>query len=426
MTDTAQAASTRRAVTLGAMASYIDGATMVSLGVSIVLFIPYFHLTSWMVGALISGLQFSFALGAAVGGRLGDVFGRRAVYTIDLLVYAAGVLAIILAPNSTVLFIAVIITGLAMGADVPTSMALVFEEANSGKRGSAVAYTQTLLLSGVIVTQLVGFAVADMGGLGGRLLFVHPFLVAVVVWFLRRGVGESAVWQKAIAQPGAHERRNLRAVFRKQHVVAMVSTSLFFVFAAMTPNTTGQFSAFFITTLSGASTRVATVVGLAAVVTGVLSAMVFQRYVDIPVARRTLFVIGLATFVVGPLVPVVADFSLWSVVVMLILTSIGGTCAGEAVYKVWTQEIFSTEIRSTTQGLTYGVSRFATAGFALLTPSLVTNSPAVIMEVLAGLAVVAGVIGLFWVPLLPRHGDIAVEESQETTSVDDEHHVTAQ
>ncbi|MFF0079145.1 MFS transporter [Streptomyces canus] len=398
------------------MASYIDGATMVSLGVAIVFFIPYFHLSSWMVGALVSGLQFAFAAGAAVGGRLGDLFGRRAVYTVDLLVYMAGVLVIILAPNSTVLFAGVIVTGLAMGADVPTSMALVFEEAEDGKRGSAVIFTQTLLLSGVIVTQLIGFAVADMDVLGGRLLFVHLFVVALVVWLLRRGVGESEVWLRVAAHPEADARRNLRAVFQKRHVVAMTSTSLFFVFAAMAPNTTGQFSAFFITTLSGASTRTATAVGLAAVIVGVLSSLLFQRYVDIPVGRRTLFVIGLATFVVGPLVPVAAGYSLWSVVAMLILTSVGGTCAGEALYKVWTQEIFSTEIRSTTQGLTYGVSRCATAGFALLTPSLVTNNPSVVMWVLSGLSVIAGVIGLVWIPRLPRHGDIGAAPVPRTVT----------
>ncbi|WP_427918742.1 MFS transporter [Streptomyces sp. cg40] len=404
MTDSPPLPRRKYTATLGGMASYIDGTTLVSLGTAVVLFRDQLHISAWGIGALVAALQLSFATGAVIGGRLGDLFGRRAVYSVDLLVYAAGALIIVLSPNQATLFTGVIVTGLAMGADVPTSLALVFEEADDGQGGSAVAYCQTLLLAGVVVTQIIGFVVADMGALGARLLFVHPLVVAIVVWILRRKVDESAAWEKACALPRAAERRNLKAVFSQTSGVAMVATALFYVATAMTPNTVGQFSTYLITTLSHSTTRTATVVGLLGVLVSVAAALLFQRLVDTP-GRGAVFALGLVTLVLGPLVCVIAGFSLWSVVVMMVIISIGSPCAGEGIYKVWTQEIFPTEIRGTAQGLTYGVARFATAGFSLLTPALATGSPTTLMLVLSGLSVLAAAVGLLWIPRLTRHGD---------------------
>lgn len=402
MKNTERAVRPRFTATLGGMASYIDGATIVTLGMSVVLFQQQLHLGTWSVGALSAALALSFATGAIVGGRLGDLLGRRAVYSADLLIYAAGVLTVIVSPNQAVLFTGIVVTGLAMGADVPTSLALVFEEARTGRQGAAVAYSQTLWLTGVGVTQIIGFAVADLGGLGARLLFAHLFVVAVVVWILRRGVAESALWERSRTAPGSIERRNAKAVFGKPHGVALVATALYFIISGVMPNTIGQFGAYLIVTLGHSTTRVFTLIGVATLVLGILIALLFQRVVDTS-ARTLFFVLGVATLVLGPLVPTLSHFTLASLVVLFLLNTIGGTWAGEGLYKVWTQEIFPTEIRSTAQGLTYGVTRYAMAAFGLFTPTLVANSPNLLMLILVGLGLAAAGIGLFWIPRLPRH-----------------------
>ena len=45
--------------------------------------------------------------------------------------------------------------------------------------------------------------------------------------------------------------------------------------------------------------------------------------------------------------------------------------AGEAMYKVWTQESILVEVRSSAQGLMNEISRIACALFAFVTPALV-------------------------------------------------------
>ena len=59
--------------------------------------------------------QVGAAVGAAIGGPLCDRYGRKAIYTYDLLVYMAGVLLAAFALNFTMLLAAFIITGLAVG-----------------------------------------------------------------------------------------------------------------------------------------------------------------------------------------------------------------------------------------------------------------------------------------------------------------------
>ncbi|WP_329319804.1 MFS transporter [Streptomyces sp. NBC_01262] len=391
------------------MASYLDGTTSVSVGVSIVLFNSIFHLNPWMIGVLVSGFQLAFAVGAIVGGRLGDVFGRRAVYSVDLLICAMAMLVIIIAPNPAVLVVGFVITGLALGADIPASVALVFEEASAGRRGSAVAMSQVFLFSGVVLTQFIGIGVSDLGGLGARLLFVHPVVVSLIVWFLRREMKESPAWEQAnvTVDARARRKRDLRLLLSQPYGSALIAITVFYVFSSVSGNITGQYSTYLITTISKSTVLTATIVSVGTTLLLIAAGVAFQRLVDRTAARRVLFVLGTALTAVGSLVPVTAGFSLWSVVVMLCATGVGFAWAGEGLFRVWTQEIFPTEIRSTSQGLTYGIGRFAIAGYGVFVPALAATGPTALMVVMAACGAVTALLGLLWIPQLTRARSVA-------------------
>ncbi|MEU9448659.1 MFS transporter [Streptomyces sp. NPDC048277] len=396
-----------RTATLGGMASYLDGATIVTVGMSSVILQKHFGLSTWSVGALNSLLMFMFATGAVVGGRLGDVLGRRAVYSVDLVVYAVGVLTVLLAPDQAWLFAGVIITGLAMGADVPTSLALMAEEAAEGRQSSTVAYAQTLWLAGVAVTQIIGYFVGDMGMTGAQIMFGHLLVVAIVVWVLRRGVSESADWQRSRTDPAAG--RDLRAAFRKPYGIGLLATGLYFVISGIMPNAIGQFGAFLVVNLGHSTIQVFSLIGWGTMVVGIAVALLFQRLADSS-TRRVLLVVGLVSLAAGPLAAIAGGYSLTSLVVLFIANTIAGTWAGEGLYKVWSQEIFPTGIRSTAQGLTFGAARYVMAVFGLFTPTLVQDTPTLFMGILIALGAVATVVGLLWLPRLPKHGLRAGED----------------
>lgn len=396
--------------TLGGMASFLDIATMLVVGLSVILLQDDLSLTATEIGIISATLTFSFATGSLVGGRLGDVFGRKGVYMVDLLVFAAGTLFLVFAPNFVVLMIGIVITGLAMGIDMPTSLALVFEEAREGQRGAAVVWTNTLWLFSGLITQLLGFAVSGMGGLGGRILFGYLFVVAMTVWLLRRAVPESATWIKS-KQAGV-TRNGLRELFRGRSRIALITTLLFYAFGGLAINTFGQFTTFFVVNLAGSTVRTATILGMVTSVLGILTSLVFQRYVDSS-RRNGLIVIGIVALLIMSLVPAIFNFSLPSVMIASILAPIGGTLAGEGLYKVWTQELFPAATRSTAQGLTMGVGRYFFAAIAFVTPAIATANPQILMYTTAGLAAAAGVIAFRWIVRIPRPDEVSSSSDVE-------------
>ena len=126
------------------------------------------------------------AIGAVIGGRLGDLLGRKRIYQYDLLLYAFGTLWMVFAFNTPMLFIGTFLVGVAVGADVPTSLALVGELAPSKARGKLMGLTQVAWSLGPIVTLVLALVLAPYGLLGIRIIFAHLFVVAMVTWYLRQ------------------------------------------------------------------------------------------------------------------------------------------------------------------------------------------------------------------------------------------------
>ena len=122
---------------LAGMASYIDAGSIVALAAGLALWEQYLGLSSTTLGLLaaLGPNAFGAALGALIGGRLGDLFGRKRIYQYDLLVYAFGILLIVFSLNLPMLLIGTFIVGVAVGADVPTSLALLGEFSPSRARG---------------------------------------------------------------------------------------------------------------------------------------------------------------------------------------------------------------------------------------------------------------------------------------------------
>jgi len=173
---------------LAGMASYLDAGSIVALGAGLAIMQQEFGLSDTSVGILaaIGPNALGCAIGAMIGGWLGDKLGRKRIYQYDLMVYAFGILLVALAMNREMLFVGTFITGVAVGADVPTSLALVGELAPDKARGKLLGFTQVAWCLGPVIVLWMALALAPLGLLGIRIVFLHLFVVAIVTWALRR------------------------------------------------------------------------------------------------------------------------------------------------------------------------------------------------------------------------------------------------
>ncbi len=409
---------------LAGMASYLDAGSIVALGVGMSLFQQYLKLEDSAVGLLaaIGPNAIGCAIGAFIGGRLGDKLGRKRIYQYDLLVYAAGILCIACAVNAPMLFIGTFVVGLAVGADVPTSLALVGEFAPAKSRGKLLGVTQvawclgpaivlwmaallarfnhSLLKPGDPVDPNIAYGNPNdvfMGMIGARIVFIHLLIVALITWAMRRGLAESARWVAA----STSVRKGVGALFAGANLRALLWTTVIYTFQNLAGGTAGQFNSYFIETLHvGTQAQGAAMYSMAFVTAMLVTWLIFMQYSDRSFAARKwiwglgsiMQIIAYGMFMFLPFTPV-------TVITNIIMFAGGAALAGEAMYKVFSQELFPTMLRGTAQGFSFGIARFSLGIWSYMVPMLLGNKTIDKVAIFLTLfLLISGVVGFFGMP----------------------------
>ena len=81
------------------MSNYIEAGSIIALATSLTMWQHYFGFSNLFVGflAAVSANAFGAAVGAMIGGPLGDRYGRKFIYTYDLILYMIGTLLVVFA-----------------------------------------------------------------------------------------------------------------------------------------------------------------------------------------------------------------------------------------------------------------------------------------------------------------------------------------
>lgn len=140
-----------------------------------------FGLTSLMQGVITSVALAGAAVGAIAAGTLADRFGRKPVILVVAVIFMAGALVSALATVLSVLVIGRAMVGVGIGvASILTPLYLA-ETSPPDKRGALVSLNQLMITVGILVSYLVGYALAEtanwrwmlgLGALPGLVLFV--------------------------------------------------------------------------------------------------------------------------------------------------------------------------------------------------------------------------------------------------------------
>ncbi len=212
----------RRAVLISGMGFFTDAYDLFVIATVATLVKSQWHLdatqTSWVSGSAILAAFF----GALIFGRIADVLGRKAVYTVVAAIMILGALASALSPNFIFLVVARFVLGLGVGGDYPVSAVLMSEYSNRKDRGRLVGLVFSMQAAGLIVGPLVALILLASGldhGTTWRILLGLGAVPAAAVVYLRAKMPESPRFQAQVQGRAANAARELH-VFAEGAVAA--------------------------------------------------------------------------------------------------------------------------------------------------------------------------------------------------------------
>ncbi|MCF3961886.1 MFS transporter [Streptomyces fuscigenes] len=135
---------------------------------------------------VVAGYGLSYAVLLVLGGRLGDMFGRRRLFIAGMAAFGLTSLACGLAPDAWTLVAARVAQGAASALMLPQVLATIHSSTTGHRRARALSmYGATAGLS-MVAGQILGgvLVAADIGGSGWRAIFLVNVPVAVVGLFL--------------------------------------------------------------------------------------------------------------------------------------------------------------------------------------------------------------------------------------------------
>lgn len=396
--------------------SMLGSGIIVGLAATISVWQSGLGLTNGQVGIISGALTFAIAFGSLFGGRIAESIGLIKVFNWINLFYAIGAGIAVFAPNYITLLIGVIITGIASGTDLPISLTVVSRDSPDAKTSAKlVSSTQIFWQAGIFISYIGAFAVSKMtGATGARIVFGLLVIFAIITWLWRTMSSKFKELHDEGTARYEENRKNSKEVAtksvtkilfgeNKKFLYFFIAILIFYIGWNLLANTWGQFQTFMMVK-ANASQSLATGAGIvlnviALVVSAVFSSIAGSKY------RNTGFVIGAVIMFLAMVGMTMGGGSLIAIIVAIGFYNIGSPMAGEALYKVWTQESFPVEVRSSIQGIINGTSQVVCALFAFVTPALVL--PGVIkitMWCFAGVVVVSFIAGAIMIRLQRKYG----------------------
>ncbi len=399
--------------------SMLGSGIIVGLSATITVWQSGLGLNTGQVGILSGVMTFAIAFGSLFGGRIADKIGRVFVFNWINLLYAIGALICVCAPNFEILLVGLVIAGVASGADLPISMTIVSHDAPNDKvSAQLVSTTQVFWQVGVFISFICAFLVSTMpGATGGRVVFAILTVFAVVAWLWRLLSPTFRRFHEAADARDAQFTESDKPAEKVSVVKMLLSNSessrmLLGFFLAITifycgwnllANTWGQFQTYMFVQ-ANASQSLATGLGIilnfiTLILNIAFASLAGGKY------RNKLFFVGIIISIIAMVCLAMGGTNLWVIVGATAFMNLGSPLAGEALYKVWTQESFPIEIRASVQGFINGFSRLLCGLFALVTPALVL--PATIKTTMwgfVGIVVIELIAGSVMLTLQKKYG----------------------
>lgn len=388
------------------LTNYLDAGAIVAGASGLTLWKDYLGLTEGHLGWLnaISANCLGAAIGAIIGGFMADKYGRKAIYTYNMLVYMLGVVIIMLAMNFPTLLLGFLITGISVGVGVPASWTYISESSETNNRGRNICISQMAWGIGPLIILIIGTLLAPGTGINGdnggvmfcvvenianfitggeaqgaalrvfssRIVFASLFIVALIAWLLQRRLDESEEWKaakEAEKKSGVKQKSVFSSFSELFSNKVCVNSMLFLAGMYLTWNLVCSVMGFFqphiYETAGGLSNEMANMFAASQWVVIIAMTFVCSLIVD-RVNQRMLFAFGVSMGVIAWLIIVTIGItSMTGLVVFTLLWAIQAGISVQTFYALWASELFPAKYRAAAQGVMFFIVRGLSAAWGL-------------------------------------------------------------
>ena len=380
--------------------NYLDAGAIVAGASGLTLWQNYLGLSEVSLGWLnfISANCLGAAIGAIIGGFLADKYGRKFIFTYNLLVYMFGVLLVMCATNFAVLFAGFLFTGISVGIGVPASWTYISESSEVSNRGRNISLSQMswgigpmcILLLGMLfapghagesdgvlygwvqaLANLFMGAEADVAAVqvfASRIVFASLFIVAFIAWNLQRRLQESAEFEatKAAAQHTSLWQ-NIKVLLQNKIAIRTVAfLAVIYLSWNLVASVMGFFQPHIYESAGGMSNKDANMLSCISWAVVVFVTFIVSRLVD-KFAHRIFYIFGLLCALTAWMIIIGIGVTnivwLW---VFTILLGVNNGCSVQIFYALWGSELFPAKFRAGAQGLMFFLVRGLSAVWGLL------------------------------------------------------------
>ena len=362
---------------------------------------------------------FGLFLGSVFAGVVGDFFGRKKAYQLNLIIFGSFTLIGSFAPNMYFLIACRLIASIGLGTEIVTGFAMINEFAPVKSRGKWCALTSFIANCGAPITMLM--CTLLIPHFTWRIMFVISGASALILWYFRRSLPESPRWSIAhghiqeaqeviteietemknegISEVQANSKMNNRISSEdvNNHFTRNLFVAIFAVSATIVCQYT--FTSWVPTLLVKQGINIVSSLGFTTVMMMGAPAGAFlgSQLVD-RVGRKPTIV---TAFILAAVFGIIYSQQTSSTIIMILgfLLTACFYVLMASVVGVYVSELFTTKYRFRGAGIANGISKLITVGMPIGVAWLLSiSNTTMIFVVISSFAVVAAIIVYFFGP----------------------------
>jgi MFS transporter, putative metabolite transport protein len=181
---------------LASAGKFFEGLVVFMTGVALPLIVKEFGLSPVEKGIVGAAPLAGIMVGAIALGGLADIYGRRRMFVVEMVVFALFLTGLTWSPNYLWLVVFLFGVGLALGCDYPTAHLVISESIASKDRGKLVLSAFAFQAIGALVGTVVGFLIlSNLPEISAwRWMYATAIVPAILVVLGRLRISDSGHW----------------------------------------------------------------------------------------------------------------------------------------------------------------------------------------------------------------------------------------